>query len=145
MPLERNKKYKLPFVRGNQKAIRVKKALADRTNYYTRINLEALTNALTVLSPNTFKLWVWLGANADDFNFPLSSAEATQECSFSRSTYDKAIAELIEKKFLRPALLFPKFKGFLFVEKGQLEGLYPEEVNLIALENQKDEFNQKDL
>jgi hypothetical protein len=39
----------------------------------------------------------------------------------SKSTYAKSINELVDFGFLREGELFPNFKGYIFVEGGDLE------------------------
>lgn len=133
MPFDRSKNYSLAHVRGNQKAIRVKKAVTNDNILYSRFRLDALQAALEVLSPNTFKLWCWLNANANDFTFPLSGKEAQVECHFSKATYDKAVKELIEFGYLREAMLFSNFRGYIFVEGGAAQGPYVEELTISPL------------
>ena len=128
--MDNQKHYNLPNIKGNQKAIRTKRAAADKDNYYSKFNIECLEFALMNLTPNAFKLWAWFTKNQDGYQFALSGIEVQGACSFSKGTYDKCVKELIDKGFLRPALLYPKFRGYIFVEGGPLQGAYPEEKQL---------------
>ena len=49
----------------NQRVITTKKQPCSKlpNEYYTAINLKALKYAMTTLSPNAFKMWVYLGKN----------------------------------------------------------------------------------
>lgn len=109
--------YQLPYIRGNQKAIRLKKAdLTDKL--YTRYELESLQNALLNLTPTTFKVWAYLCSNKHNYTFALKPEEVMGACNISRNTYAKSIRELQDKNYLRPAQLFPGFQGYILDEDG---------------------------
>jgi hypothetical protein len=48
--------------------------------------------------------------------------------------YTKAINILIEEGYLRPALLYPKFRGWVFIEDGPMAPPTLEELNLRTFE-----------
>lgn len=121
-------RYSIPNIKGKQKAIRIKKAEINDQTLYSRLRLDAVNFALKVLSPSAFKLWVWFSSNANNYQFALSGVEVQGACGISKGTYDRAIKELIEQGFLRPAQLFPNFRGYIFVEFGGNDGPYPEEI-----------------
>jgi hypothetical protein len=56
----------------NQKTIVIKKAPADKNNIYTVINIEALENAVKLLSGETLKLWLYFAKNQNDYVMELS-------------------------------------------------------------------------
>lgn len=128
------KRYNIPNVRGNQKAIRVKRSLTDSQHYYTKINLEAAQVALSLLPGNAFKLWFWFCTNKDNYEFGLSGVDTCKELNINRSTYNNAVEILIEEGYLRPALLYPKFKGWVFIENGPMAPPTLEELNLKTFE-----------
>ena len=121
-------KYSIPNVKGKQKAIRIKKADTNEYNLYSRFRLDAVNFALKVLSPSAFKLWTWFNTNAHNYQFALSGVEVQEACGISKGTYDRGIKELIDNGFLRPAQLFPNFRGYIFVEFGDNDGPYQEEL-----------------
>ena len=47
-----------------------------------------------------FKLYIYIAKNQPDYNFNLSSADFCQCTGFSRTAYNSAVKELIEKEFL---------------------------------------------
>lgn len=110
----------------NQKAIRIQKALSDKNHLYTITNKNALSEALKILKPNTFKIWMWLNSNQDDYEFGLSGTLVQEECGMSKATYDKAIKELIETGYLVPTELYKGLHGYVFKENRKaLDKNYP--------------------
>ena len=128
--MDPNKRYKIPNVKGNQKAIRIKRSQTDSKHPYSKINLAAAEVALGVLQGNAFKLWLWFCLNINNYEFALSSEMVCQDLKIGVSTYNKAVHQLIENGYLRQALLYPKFTGWVFVEGGQLEPFTQEELDL---------------
>jgi hypothetical protein len=63
-------------------------------------NLEALQYAMIDLKGETFKLWMYLGKNQDGYTFALSKVDAIKWGVGSKSSYDRAVKELIEKGYL---------------------------------------------
>lgn len=87
----------------NQKEVVIHKEPADnkkQENYYTKINLIALQNAMQALKPNTFKLWIYLSSNQENYTLALSSQDVCNVCDMVKSTYTKCVKELIEKRYL---------------------------------------------
>ena len=84
----------------NQKTIRVEKQQSDRANLYAKYNLNALQLAMLSLKGETFKLWCYLNKNQNGYTFALSKVDALNWGIGSKSSYDRAIAELIEKGYL---------------------------------------------
>lgn len=125
-----DKHYQIPNVRPNQKAIRVKRSKCNKENPYTTLNLMQLNATLFNLSGNAFKVWTWFCTNKEGYQFALSGTQVQQDCHISKGTYDRAIKELIDNGYLREALLFPKFRGYIFVEGGTAEPEYEEEIAL---------------
>ena len=132
--MDPNKKYNLPRINGNQKAIRVKKALSDKDHPYAIFNLEQMRYAATVLSPNAYKVWSFLNANQDNYEFALSSKQFTG--IMNQNTYRSGVNELIDKGFLRKAALYPNFEGYIFVEGGDNDDrTYMEETDLAFIDD----------
>lgn len=128
-------KYAIPNVKGKQKAIRIKKSTTNEYNLYSRFKIDAIEYALNILSPNAFKVWAWLNANANNYQFALSGVEVQGACNISKGTYDRAVKELVNEGFLRPAMLFPNFRGYIFSEFGNNDGPYEEEILLGGASN----------
>lgn len=84
----------------NQRVITTKKEKCDKENIYTPIRLSALYEAMSELSGNEFKLWVYLGKNIDGYTFALSRVDTIKWCGFSKSTYKKCFDGLVEKGYL---------------------------------------------
>lgn len=84
----------------NQKVVKVQKEQCDATHLYAMYNLEALHYAMQDLKGETFKLWSYLGKNQSNYEFALSKADALNWGLGSKSSYDRAVKELIEKGYL---------------------------------------------
>lgn len=52
------------------------------------------------LNDGAFKLWVFLSANVDGYQFDLSSKAMLNEFGIKKGQYDNAVKELIEKGYL---------------------------------------------
>lgn len=85
----------------NQKTIITKKEKCDTKNLYAKINLKALENAMQNLKGETFKLWIYFSKNQDNYTFYLSKVDVLNYGVGSASSYNRGIAELIEKGYLK--------------------------------------------
>lgn len=63
-------------------------------------NLDALQHAMIDLKGETFKLWMYIGKNQNGYTFGLSKVDAIKWGVGSKSSYDRAVKELIEKGYL---------------------------------------------
>ena len=79
---------------ANQKRIEIKKQGSGK---HTVLSLEALYLASRELSGESFKMWLYLAKNQDRYNLALSRQDALCWGIGSKSSYDRAIKELIEK------------------------------------------------
>lgn len=89
----------------NQKNITVNKAPTndiDEKNFYAKINLLALKNAMHDLTPKAFELWIYFSKNQDKYKFYLSKVDFLSWANIKSSSYSNGIAELVEKKYLIP-------------------------------------------
>ena len=86
--------------KSNQKTVKVKKEPCNKDNYYTTINLNALSSAAKQLSGDAFKMWVYFSKNQNNYEFNLSSQHAIESFSLSKRRYDNAIKELTTLGFL---------------------------------------------
>lgn len=77
----------------NQKLIRINK-LQNGINF--KANYEALSN----LTPNAYKLYMYLLMHDDDRIWALSSKDVYERVKLTSKTYPNAVKELIEKKYL---------------------------------------------
>lgn len=89
----------------NQKLLRILPALTDRFNPYTMFSDEALENAMLNLSPNAFKVYVYLVKQKHRKGlFALSKTDITDMLQISESSYHRAIRELEKEGYIRPEI-----------------------------------------
>ena len=99
----------------NQRIIYIQRVSADVRKDYFKIGHTQLNKAAMDLSGNTFKLYIYLADNKDNYRLELSSKDFIQWSGTSDSTYDRAFKELKEKGYLIKA---PEKKNvYLFVEE----------------------------
>lgn len=103
---------------NQQHCIRVVKAQSDKDNPYTLFNAAALKGALK-LKPNSFKLWAYLNANANNYTFAFSSSVFRGVTGMSQNTYRAAWDDLVNRGYI----LFTDdigngLQGFIFLEEG---------------------------
>lgn len=84
----------------NQKTIKTQKAVSDKEHLYGIYNLEALQTAMIALKGESFKLWCYLNKNQSGHTFGLSKVDAIKWGIGSASSYNRAVADLIEKGYL---------------------------------------------
>lgn len=84
----------------NQKTISVYKEKCSAEEKYSMYNLYALQTAMNNLKGEAFKLWVYIGKNQHGYTFGLSKVDAINWGIGSKSSYDRAVKELIEKGYL---------------------------------------------
>lgn len=84
----------------NQKTIKIQKEVCDENHLYAKINLEALQAAMIDLKGESFKLWIYMSKNQSGYTFALSKVDAIKWGVGSKSSYDRAVKELIEKGYL---------------------------------------------
>lgn len=80
---------------GNQKII-----VIDRTLIKNKIPTEILFAAMNKLDNIAFKLWIYIIVQKQD-EFALSAVDFCKISGKCRSTYKRAVVELIEKGYLR--------------------------------------------
>lgn len=85
----------------NQKVIKIQKEKSNKENIYSIMNIQALQVAVNQLSHNGLMLWIYLNKNQDKYTLGLSKADILNKWGIgSKSSYDRAVAELIDKQFL---------------------------------------------
>lgn len=84
----------------NQKVITINKAKADRENTYATINKECLMKAITELTHNELKIYLYLASNQNGFQLALSSADIADKTNASKRKIQESINSLIEKGYL---------------------------------------------
>lgn len=84
----------------NQKTVNVQKETCNKEHKYSMYNLDALQHAMIDLKGEALKLWLYIGKNQDGFTFALSKVDAIKWGIGSKSSYDRAVKELIEKGYL---------------------------------------------
>ena len=85
---------------ANQKTINIQKEKADKSNLFAIFNIDALQTAMIDLKGETFKLWCYINKNQNGYTFALSKVDAIKWGIGSKSSYDRAVAELIAKGYL---------------------------------------------
>lgn len=103
----------MPIQYPNQKSIKLQKEKSNKENKYTIINIAAFQNAIKTLSSNGFKLWCYINKNQDGYTFGLSKVDVFNWGIGSKSSYDRAVKELIEKGFL---VSTDKVDNYIFYE-----------------------------
>ena len=87
----------------NQRSITTHKEATNNTcadNYYTKINLIALKNAMSTLTPKAFELWIYLSKNQDNHFFWLSKVDFLSWSNVKKSSFYEAFKELKELGYL---------------------------------------------
>lgn len=85
---------------ANQKTVKTIKEKCSKENLYGMYNLDALQAAAINLKGEAFKLWCYIGKNQNGYIFALSKVDAMRWGIGSKSSYDRAVKELIEKGYL---------------------------------------------
>ena len=83
-----------------QKSITTKGAKHDKQNTYGIISIEAMQEAMTLLKPNTFKLWCYMAKNQNNYTFSLSCVDVCNFCKMSKPTYLDCVQQLISVGYL---------------------------------------------
>ena len=84
----------------NQKSIQINKKPCDALNFYAKINLEAMQNAMSRLTKmGSIKLWLYLAKNQNNYKFDLSCAEC-KKWGLKADAYHAAVKDLVDKGFL---------------------------------------------
>lgn len=85
----------------NQRIININKSPTDKQHYYTTNNLSALDKASgDLIEKGSFKLYIYLAKNQNDYTFALSSSDFMKWSSLSKSAYTTAFNELVSKGYL---------------------------------------------
>lgn len=87
----------------NQRKITINKEKTDDKaieNYYAKINLIALQQAMSTLTPKAFELWIYFSKNIDNHCFYLSKVDFLNWANVKATSYYSAFNELEEKGYL---------------------------------------------
>ncbi len=82
----------------NQKIIHINKP--DYKSNYLTIGIDEWIDASKNLTPNTFKLYLYLASNANDYKFALSRQDVMEKLGMSKDSYLRATRELGDKKYI---------------------------------------------
>lgn len=105
-----------------------------RSNYF-KIGHKQLDKAVNDLNANTFKLYIYLANNKDNYKLELSSKHFILWSGTSDSTYDRAFKELKEKGYL---IEIPDKKNqYFFVEESKTYNERHKEDRII-IQNEED-------
>ena len=103
----------------NQRCIRISKQQSNKDNPYSIFNYDALMGALKKLKPNSFKLWAYLNANADNYTFAFSSSVFRGVTGMAQNTYRGAWEDLVNRGYLVFVDdLGNGLSGYIFLERG---------------------------
>lgn len=83
----------------NQKVVTVVKEKCSNTEFYAKININALHKAMSNLKTNSFKLWIYFAKNQPYHTFELSCADCNQ-WGIKSDAYHSAVKDLINKGYL---------------------------------------------
>jgi hypothetical protein len=116
---------------ANQKSITTHKSPTtgldkdNQTDYYTKINLDALQNAMSSLTPKAFELWIYFSKNQDNYFFWLSKVDFLKWANISESSYRNAFKELVSNGYLIPKddCIEPKQFDFYEIPKEEKIGI----------------------
>ena len=86
--------------KSNQKTVTIIKEVCNKNNLYAAINLAAMEAAMANLSGEGFKLWCYFAKNQGGYKDNLSSSYCKKITGLTTYAYNKAIAELTEKRYL---------------------------------------------
>lgn len=84
----------------NQRVANIKHTIHTKNNLFYTAGLEATDRALSELSGNAFKLYMYLNKNKQNYNALLSFQEIHKACKMAKQTYTNAFAELEEHGYL---------------------------------------------
>lgn len=88
---------------NNQRIIKVNKGPCDKNYLYTQFNLQALDDAMEKLTSQAgIKLWLYIGKNANSWEFALSSKDFQEKANCGEKAYRTAFEELVECGYLVP-------------------------------------------
>lgn len=72
------------------------------------------------LKASTFLVWTYFSENQNGYDFALSREDVLKSCNISKSTYDRAIKELIDMGYLIPYIFPNGIKGYEFLQEGKV-------------------------
>lgn len=81
----------------NQKTIIVEK---ENDGLFVNVSNKALQEAMCNLKNYSFKLWIYIAKNKDQYTFSLSKKDC-ENWGINKSSYHGAIQDLIDKGYLR--------------------------------------------
>lgn len=84
----------------NQKVIIVQKEELQGKGMFTSINYDAIDYAAIQLKNESFKLWLYIAKNSNNYTFALSRIAYCNWSGCTKPTYLKAVQTLTEKGFL---------------------------------------------
>ena len=101
----------------NQRVIYIMRDSENARSNFFKIGHKQLDKAVNDLNANTFKLYIYLANNKDNYKLELSSKHFILWSGTSDSTYDRAFKELKEKGYL---IEIPdKRNAYFFVEESK--------------------------
>lgn len=83
----------------NQRTIRVSKKKLKEGDLYAKFDMFTLNNALSMLDPYEFKIYVFMLKNSNDYEIP-SGKYIYEALDMAESTYKRAIHSMIDKGYI---------------------------------------------
>ena len=80
--------------------VTVNKTESDQSNPYCIVNIAANRGALETLTKSAYCLYMYFMQNQDGFTLKLRRNHAMSVANLSKSSYHRAMAELIEKGYI---------------------------------------------
>ena len=88
----------------NQKIIKIEqREVFSKENLYCMVHIDAMQEAMNVLSGENIKLWLYLNKNQDNYQFELSQ-KALEPWGLKKDSYYRAVNKLIELHYLNPVV-----------------------------------------
>ncbi len=83
----------------NQYHVYIKKPKKYNEAFFTA-SCKNVNDAGKILSPNTFRVYLWFLQNCSDYHFDLYAKQVMKDLEISQSSYERAIRELKKENFL---------------------------------------------
>ena len=85
---------------ANQKVVTIHKAMASKTHTYAIINKECLMHAMSELTLNELKVYLYLASNQNNFKLALSTDDIAKKTHANKRNIQTAVEALIDKRYL---------------------------------------------
>jgi len=83
----------------NQKVIHIQKKTYKKE--FLQVGIEEWQKAARILTPSTFKLYLYLAGNKDGFDLALSLEAVREKLNIQKTAFHNAVNELIKVQYLQ--------------------------------------------